>query len=131
MCILWRQISLAGRCFTGFIRERLYPPGTLKQTQITLTCLSSSLLSYRIQTFGEMAAHNIIPITSNDSDDNQSHVNIMLSMKMGLNVQILLWQWIPVEFQLLDIAFAKFFLFPWVQIQFSFFVSCRGCILIQ
>lgn len=43
MCILWGWLSQAGRCFTGFTSEQLYPPGTFKQTQITLTCLSSLL----------------------------------------------------------------------------------------
>lgn len=46
-----------------------------------------------------------IPIKSNEFD-KQILVNIILSLKIGLNVQILLWQRVLVKFQLhkLDIA---------------------------
>lgn len=52
MCILLGQISLARWCFTDFATEQLYPPGALKQTQISLTSfLFPFYIQYRIHTF--------------------------------------------------------------------------------
>lgn len=74
MCILWRQISLAGRCFTGFTTALLYPPGTLKQTEITLTCLSSSFYSHtgyrHLENWTMLHITSWNPITSNDYENS-------------------------------------------------------------
>lgn len=53
---LGTDLTLPRWCFTSFATEQLYPPGALKQTQIALTCLSSSLFAYRIHTFEKLTS---------------------------------------------------------------------------